>query len=167
MDFKANSAAIKVKIVSPLIHNPIPLPAYATSGAAAMDLHACALEPIVIPARAQGKVPTGIAIELPHPGMVALVFPRSGLAAKNGISLSNAVGVIDSDFRGEIICLVKNDSDSDFTVHPGDRIAQLGFFPVYHGILEIVPELASSERGAGGFGSTGVAQAFKPDCEPE
>jgi dUTP pyrophosphatase len=90
--------------------------------------------------------------------MVALVFPRSGLASKHGISLSNAVGVIDSDYRGEVICLVKNESDRDFTVNPGDRLAQLGFFPVLRVRWEEVAELEDTPRGAGGFGSTGVSQ---------
>ena len=149
---------VKLKIVSPLLNNQIPLPSYATPGAAAMDLHACLEEPMVIPAGTHGKVPTGIAIELPHPGVVALVFPRSGLASKHGVALSNAVGVIDSDYRGEIVCLIKNDGDADFQVNPGDRIAQLGFFPVYQGVWEIAGELNDTARGAGGFGSTGVGQ---------
>ncbi|HEX3043900.1 MAG TPA: dUTP diphosphatase [Bacillota bacterium] len=146
---------IKVKIVSPDINSIIPMPSYATDGSAAMDLHACGPDSITIPAGARGKIPTGIAIELPI-DMVALVFPRSGLASKYGISLSNAVGVIDSDYRGEIICLVKNDSTSDFIVNPGDRIAQLGFFPVYRVRWKVVPELEMTDRGAGGFGSTGI-----------
>lgn len=148
---------IKVKVISSLINSLVAMPAYATGGSAAMDLHACCAEPIIIPARAGGKIPTGIAIELPDPNMVALVFPRSGLASKHGISLSNAVGVIDSDFRGEIICLVKNESDTDFTVNPGDRIAQLGFFPIYKVSWDQVPELGETGRGQGGFGSTGIA----------
>ena len=115
--------------------------------------------PIVIPAHSRGGVPTGIAIELPDPGMVALVFPRSGLASKHGIALSNAVGVIDSDFRGEIVCLVKNESDRDFTINPGDRIAQLGFFPVYQVSWDQVTEISQTGRGSGGFGSTGISQA--------
>jgi dUTP pyrophosphatase len=121
-----------------------------------MDLHACLAEPLIIPAGENGKVPTGIAIELPGPEMVALVFPRSGLASKHGISLSNAVGVIDSDYRGEIICLIKNDSRQDFTVQPGDRIAQIAFFPIYRASWEPVNELNDSARGEGGFGSTGI-----------
>ncbi len=148
--------SIKVKAVSPLINQIIPMPFYATDGSAAMDLHACCGEPIVIPAGENGKVPTGVAIELPSPDMVALVFPRSGLASKHGISLSNAVGVIDSDYRGEIICLVKNESRNDFVVKPGDRIAQLAFFPIYRITWDLVSELGDSVRGEGGFGSTGI-----------
>jgi dUTP pyrophosphatase len=149
---------IKLKLVSPLMKNTIPLPSYATPGSAAMDLHACCESPIVIPAGAQGKVPTGIAIEIPNPDMVALVFPRSGLASKHGICLSNSVGVIDSDYRGEIVCMLKNDNAADFVVHPGDRIAQLGFFPIYRIDWEEVPELSETQRGTGGFGSTGFSQ---------
>lgn len=155
---QSTDMAVKVKILSPLIPGVIPLPDYATAGSAAMDLHACCEEPLLIPARGGGKIPTGIAIELPGPEMVALVFPRSGLSSKHGICLSNAVGVIDSDFRGEIICLMKNDSDSDFLVHPGDRIAQLGFFPISRVHWEITAALNETERGAGGFGSTGLCQ---------
>ena len=149
---------IKVKIVSPLLKTKIPMPAYATEGSAGMDLHACCESEITIPARSRGKVPTGIAIELPNPDLAALVFPRSGLASKHGISLSNAVGVIDSDYRGEIICSVKNDSDTEFVVHPGDRIAQLIFFPIYRIVWDEVSELGETERGAGGFGSTGIGK---------
>jgi dUTP pyrophosphatase len=151
-----NTNPVKVKIVSPLVNHTIPMPSYATGGSAAMDLHACLAEPLIIPAGENGKVPTGIAIELPGPEMVALVFPRSGLASKHGISLSNAVGVIDSDYRGEIICLIKNDSRQDFTVQPGDRIAQIAFFPIYRVSWEPVNELNDSARGEGGFGSTGI-----------
>ena len=150
-----NHQKIKLKVVSPLMKDTIPLPSYATPGSAAMDLHACCENPIVIPAGGQGKVPTGIAIEIPDPGMVALVFPRSGLASKHGICLSNAVGVIDSDYRGEIICILKNDHADDFVIHPGDRIAQLGFFPVYQIEWEEVADLSETKRGSGGFGSTG------------
>ncbi|HEY8464960.1 MAG TPA: dUTP diphosphatase [Bacillota bacterium] len=148
---------VRVKIVSPLINSTIPLPAYATEGAAAMDLCACCEKPVTIPAGAQGRIPTGIAIELPSPEMVALVFPRSGLASKHGISLSNAVGVIDSDYRGEIICLLRNDSTKDFIVNPGDRIAQLGFFPIIRVKWTEADQLTQTTRNTGGFGSTGVA----------
>lgn len=148
--------SIKIKTLSPLLNVSIPMPTYATDGSAAMDLHACCETSILIPAESSGKVPTGIAIELPAPNIVALVFPRSGLASKHGISLSNAVGVIDSDYRGEIICLVKNESRNDFIVKPGDRIAQLAFFPIYQATWDLVNELGNSDRGVGGFGSTGV-----------
>ncbi len=147
---------VKVKIMSPLIKTKIPMPVYATEGSAAMDLHACCENPITIPARSRGSVPTGLAIELPGPDLVALIFPRSGLASKHGISLSNAVGVIDSDYRGEIICLVKNESDQEYVIEPGDRIAQIAFFPIYRMDWEEVNELEETKRGVGGFGSTGM-----------
>ncbi len=149
---------VKVKIVSPLIKTKIPMPVYATEGSAAMDLHACCEAPITISAQSRGGVPTGIAIELPSPDLVALIFPRSGLASKHGISLSNAVGVIDSDYRGEIICLVKNDSDQEFVIQPGDRIAQIAFFPICRIGWEEVAELGETKRGEGGFGSTGIGK---------
>jgi dUTP pyrophosphatase len=149
---------VKYKIVSPLMKTAIPLPSYATAGAAAMDLHACCEAPLVIPAGGQGRIPTGIAIELPSPALVALVFPRSGLASKHGICLSNAVGVIDSDYRGEIVCLVKNDSTVDFVVNPGDRIAQLAFFPIVRVNWEEAADLTATGRNEGGFGSTGISQ---------
>jgi dUTP pyrophosphatase len=155
-----NHQKVKIKIVSPLLKDSFPLPSYATSGSAAMDLCACLEKPVVIPAGSQAKVPTGIAIEIPIPEMVALVFPRSGLASKYGISLSNAVGVIDSDYRGEIICAMKNDGSSEFIVNPGDRIAQLGFFPIYRIDWEEASELNTTERGSGGFGSTGLSQTL-------
>lgn len=156
-----NEHTVKVKIVSSLMNHTIPMPSYATDGSAAMDLHACLAEPLIIPAGENGKVPTGIAIELPDPEMVALVFPRSGLASKHGISLSNAVGVIDSDYRGEIICLMKNESRHDYTIQLGDRIAQIGFFPIYRVAWDLVNELSDSERGSGGFGSTGIGFGSK------
>lgn len=152
------NSKVKVKIVSPLLKTKIPMPKYATEGSAAMDLHACCDAPIIIPAQSRSGVPTGIAIELPGPDLVALIFPRSGLASKHGISLSNAVGVIDSDYRGEIICLVKNDSNREFVIQPGDRIAQIAFFPICRVNWEEVSELGETKRGEGGFGSTGIGK---------
>lgn len=148
---------VKVKVISPLIKQQIPMPSYATPGSAGMDLHACCENPVVIPAGGRGRIPTGIAIELPGPDMVALVFPRSGLASKHGISLSNAVGVIDSDYRGEVICLLKNEGTTDFIVNPGDRVAQMVFFPIFRVEWEEMDQLGETVRGDGGFGSTGVA----------
>ncbi|NLW46789.1 MAG: dUTP diphosphatase [Firmicutes bacterium] len=154
----STGSKVKVKVLSPLIKTKIPMPCYATEGSAAMDLHACCETSIAIPPRSRGKIPTGIAIELPSPDLVALIFPRSGLASKHGISLSNAVGVIDSDYRGEIICLVKNESDQEFVIEPGDRIAQMAFFPICRMGWEEVAELEETQRGEGGFGSTGISK---------
>lgn len=133
----------------------VALPAYATPGAAGMDVCACLREEIVIPPGQRGKIPTGLAIELPGPEVVALVCARSGLAAKHGISLTNAVGVIDSDYRGEIQILLSNHGSEAFTVKHGDRIAQMLFAPVFLARMVEADALEDSERGGGGFGSTG------------
>lgn len=146
---------LKWKAVSPKIGREIPVPYYASAGAAAMDLHACLEDAVTIPAGGREIIPTGIAIALPSPAYVALVFARSGLGIKNGIALSNGVGVIDSDYRGEICVGLQNSSAQDYTVHPGDRIAQLAIVPVLQVELERVEHLDETERGAGGFGSTG------------
>ena len=146
---------LKIKAVSPKIGRELPLPTFATDGAAAMDLCACIDAPVTIPAGARTVIPSGIAIALPSPDYVALLFSRSGMGIKSGISLSNSVGVIDSDYRGEIGVGLHNTSDADYTVHPGDRIAQLMITPVIRPTVTLVDELPSSERGAGGFGSTG------------
>ena len=146
---------LKVKALSPKIGKEIPAPFYASAGAAAMDLHACVDEPITIPAGGRAVIPTGIAIALPSAEYVALVFDRSGLGIKHGIALSNGVGVIDSDYRGEIGVGLVNLSGTPYTVAPGDRIAQLAVVPVVRAALTPVEELDETARGAGGFGSTG------------
>ena len=146
---------LQVKAVSPKIGHEIPYPFYASAGAAAMDLHACVDEAVVIPAGGRATVPTGIAIGLPSAEYVALVFARSGLGIKHGIALSNGVGVIDSDYRGEIRVGLTNLSDTPYTVRPGDRIAQLAVMPVVQAELERVDSLDETGRGTGGFGSTG------------
>lgn len=143
------------KAVSPKIGREIPAPYYASAGAAAMDLHACLEDAVTIPAGGRTVIPTGIAIALPSPAYVALVFARSGLGIKKGIALSNGVGVIDSDYRGEICVGLQNSSTEDYTVQPGDRIAQLAVVPVLQVALEQVDTLDETQRGAGGFGSTG------------
>ena len=146
---------LKYKAVSDKIGKEIPVPFYATPGSAAMDLCACVDEPVEIAPRALVSIPTGIAIALPSPAYVALVFARSGLGIKHGISLSNGVGVIDSDYRGEIRVGLTNLSDVPYTVQPGDRIAQLMVTPVVRPALVQVEELDETQRGTGGFGSTG------------
>ena len=147
---------LKIKAVSPKIGTDIPLPYYATPGSAAMDLHACVDAPVAIPTRGRAVIPTGIAIALPSPDYVALVFARSGLGIKHGIAPANCVGVIDSDYRGEILVGLQNSGDADFTVQPGDRIAQLMVVPVVQAQIETTDELDETQRGAGGFGSTGA-----------
>ena len=146
---------LKIKALSPKIGRELPLPTFATDGAAAMDLCACIDAPVVIPAGGRTVVPSGIAIALPSADYVALLFSRSGMGIKSGISLSNCVGVIDSDYRGEIGVGLHNTSDTDYTVNPGDRIAQLMITPVIRPTITLVDELPSSQRGTGGFGSTG------------
>ncbi len=144
---------LKIKLLSPLAA----LPRRATAGAAAMDLCAALEQPVTIMPGERELIPTGIAIELPSSDMVALVFSRSGLATKKGISLSNSVGVIDSDYRGELKVGLINHSDSPFTVSCGDRIAQLMVTYALCLPVEQVQELSGTERGEGGFGSTGTA----------
>lgn len=146
---------LKIKALSPKIGAEIPAPFYASAGAAAMDLCACMDEAVVLAPRALVSIPTGIAIALPSADYVALIFARSGLGVKHGVSLSNGVGVIDSDYRGELRVGLTNLSDAPYTVQPGDRIAQLAVVPVVQAHLEFCDELEDTERGAGGFGSTG------------
>ena len=147
---------LKIKAVSPKIGKDIPLPFYATPGSAAMDLHACIDEAVSIPAGGRKVVPTGLAIALPSPDYVALVYARSGLGIKHGVAPANCVGVIDSDYRGEIMVGLQNSGESDYTVQPGDRIAQLMITPVVQAHIQMVDGLDGTQRGAGGFGSTGV-----------
>lgn len=146
---------LRIKAVSPRVGTDFPFPRFATEGAAAMDLCACLDAPVVLPAGQRRMIPTGLAIALPSPAYVALVFARSGLGIKQGVCLANGVGVIDSDYRGEIGVGLLNTSDADYTVSPGDRIAQLMVVPVVQPALTVVEELDDTQRGAGGFGSTG------------
>ena len=147
---------LKMKALSPKIGREIPVPFYATAGAAAMDLHACIEDAVTIPAGGRKLSPTGIAIALPDPGYVALIFARSGLGIKHGIAPANCVGVIDSDYRGEIMVGLQNSGDADYTVQPADRIAQMMITPVIQANVQLVEELEDTDRGAGGFGSTGA-----------
>ena len=148
---------LKIKPLSPKIGTEIPFPAYATAGSAGMDLRACLDTPLTLNPGDRVGVPTGFAIALPGPEWVAYIFARSGLGIKNGITLPNCVGVIDSDYRGEIIVALTNLSDEDYTIQPGDRVAQLVIMPVTQAAVTVVDELDETERGAGGFGSTGKA----------
>lgn len=146
---------LKIKALSPKIGTEIPLPKFATAGAACMDLCACIDAPVTLEAGARALIPTGIAIALPSADYVALVFARSGLGIKQGVCLSNGVGVIDSDYRGEIGVGLVNLGQSAYTVQPGDRIAQLMVTPVVQPTVVQMSELDDTDRGAGGFGSTG------------
>ena len=147
---------LKIKALSPKIGTDIPLPYYATPGSAAMDLHACLDQPITLLPGGRTVIPTGLAIALPSADYVALVFARSGLGIKHGVAPANCVGVIDSDYRGELLVGLQNSGGSEFTIRPGDRIAQLMVVPVVQPRLRLVDELDETGRGAGGFGSTGV-----------
>ena len=145
---------LEIKALSEKIGREIPLPYYATDGAAAVDLHACIDAPLTIPAGGQVVVPTGLAVAIPE-GYVGIVAVRSSMGIRRGITLSNAIGVIDSDYRGEIRVGLTNLSDAPYTVMPGDRVAQLAVVPVVQAALERVEELDDTGRGSGGFGSTG------------
>ena len=146
---------LKIKAMSPRIGTEIPLPRFATTGAACMDLCACIDQPVTLAAGERRLIPTGIAIALPSADYVALVFARSGLGIRQGVCLSNGVGVIDSDYRGEIGVGLVNLGNAPYTVHPGDRIAQLMVTPVVRPVVVQTEELDETARGAGGFGSTG------------
>ena len=146
---------LKIKAMSPKIGTDIPFPFYASAGAAGMDLCACVDEAVTIAPRQIVSLPTGIAIALPSADYVALVFARSGLGIKHGIALANGVGVIDSDYRGEIRVGLVNQSDVPYTIQPGDRVAQLAVVPVVQAQIIPCADLDETERGAGGFGSTG------------
>lgn len=146
---------LKFKAIHPKIGREIPLPQFATPGSAAMDLRACLDGPVTLQAGARAVIPTGLAMALPSADYVALVFARSGLGIKKGVCLSNGVGVIDSDYRGEIAVGLVNLSDEDYTVQPGDRIAQLMVVPVVQPTVTLADELDETDRGSGGLGSTG------------
>ena len=130
------------------------IPARATEHSAGYDLAACIDAPVTIPARGRASVPAGVAVEIPA-GFVGLVFGRSGLGVRHGIVPSNAVGVIDSDYRGEIVVGLTNQSVEDYAVAPGERVAQLVLMPVYTPEIRVCEELSATGRGSGGFGSTG------------
>jgi dUTP pyrophosphatase len=133
------------------------LPHYASAGAAGLDLRACLEKPLVLNPGESQLVPSGIAIHVGDPGYAAVILPRSGLGAKNGIVLGNLVGLIDSDYQGPLMVSLWNRGKAAFTVQPLDRIAQLVVVPVMQVELAVVEEFAASARGAGGFGSTGNA----------
>ena len=146
---------LKIKALSPKIGTEIPAPFYATPGAAAMDLHACLEGPVSIPAGGRRMIPTGLAIALPSADYVALVYARSGLGIKHGIAPANCVGVIDSDYRGEVVVALRSYAKEPYTVESGERIAQMVITPVAQAEITVVNDLDNTDRGAGGFGSTG------------
>ena len=145
---------IDVKILDPRLQDK--LPNYATPGSAGLDLRACLSEPLTLAANAWQLVPTGIAIYLHNPGYAALILPRSGLGHKHGIVLGNLVGLIDSDYQGQLMVSAWNRSDTAFTIEPMERIAQMVIVPVVQATFNVVNDFdAPSERGEGGYGSTG------------
>ena len=143
-----------IQPLSEKIGGTIPLPYYATTGAAGLDLHACTDGDTVIAPHVRVFIPTGLAVAIPE-GYVGILAVRSSMGAKNGINLANGIGVIDSDYRGPIQVTRYNTTDTPYTVHSGDRIAQLLMIPVAQPAIRVVDTLPATERGAGGFGSTG------------
>ena len=144
---------IDIKILDPRMKDQ--LPAYATEGSAGLDLRACIDAPITIEPGATVLVPTGLAIHLADPGYCAMILPRSGMGHKNGIVLGNLVGLIDSDYQGQLMVSTWNRGQNAFTLQPMERLAQLIVVPVVQVGFNVVDEFDTSERGAGGFGSTG------------
>ena len=144
---------IDVKVLDSRISDQ--MPAYATPGSAGLDLRACVDAPLMLGANAWQLVPTGIAIHLCDPGYAALILPRSGLGHKHGIVLGNLVGLVDSDYQGELMVSAWNRSDTPFTLQPMERLAQLVIVPVVQAEFNLVSDFAPSERGAAGYGSTG------------
>ncbi len=148
---------ISLKIINKkLLETSDFFPAYATSGSAGIDLRACIDTPLTLKAGETILVPSGFAIHIKEPNLAGFIFPRSGLGHKNGIVLGNLTGVIDSDYQGEIKISLWNRSNIDYTIEAFDRVAQLVFLPVAHAQLHLVDHFEESQRGAGGFGSTGV-----------
>ena len=146
---------IQLKILDSRIGTEFPLPAYATDGSAGMDLRACLAEPLKLEPGATELIPTGMAIHIEDPSLAAVLLPRSGLGHKHGIVLGNLVGLIDSDYQGQLLVSCWNRGNESFNIAPGERIAQLVIVPVVRAQFDIVSEFTASQRGAGGFGHTG------------
>lgn len=146
---------LQIRVLDPRIGRDYPLPQYATSGSAGVDLRACVDAPLELKPGDTQLIPSGIAIYLQDPGYAAIVLPRSGLGHKHGIVLGNLVGLIDSDYQGQIFVSCWNRGQTAFTIQPGERIAQLVVVPVLQVEFDVVNEFVATERGAGGFGSSG------------
>jgi dUTP pyrophosphatase len=151
----AQRPKLQVKILDARIGRDYPLPHYATPGSAGLDLRACLDAPVTLAPGETQLIPTGIAIHLEDPGLAAMLLPRSGLGHKHGIVLGNLVGLIDSDYQGQVMVSCWNRGQAPFTVEPGERIAQMVIVPVVQVEFDVVDEFDSSHRGAGGFGSSG------------
>jgi len=150
-----NKHSIDLKILDPRIGTEFPLPEYATPGSAGLDLRACVEAPLELAPGETKLLPTGISIHIGDPSLAATILPRSGLGHKHGIVLGNLVGLIDSDYQGPLMVSCWNRGDTTFTVQPGERIAQLVFLPVVQAQFNIVESYEESDRGQGGFGSSG------------
>jgi dUTP pyrophosphatase len=151
----AQRPKLQVRILDARIGKEYPLPHYATPGSAGLDLRACLDAPLVLEPGMTQLVPTGIAIHLEDPGLAAVLLPRSGLGHKHGIVLGNLVGLIDSDYQGQVMVSCWNRGQVAFTIEPGERIAQMVVVPVVQVEFEVVEAFSASDRGAGGFGSSG------------
>ena len=147
---------IQLRLIDKRLGNEFPLPEYATLGLAGMDVSACLDEPLELKPGETSLIPTGFAIHVEDTGLAAVLLPRSGLGHKKGIVLGNLVGLIDSDYQGQVYVSCWNRGHESFTMSPGDRIAQMVFMPVVQAAFEIVDEFDESHRGEGGFGHTGV-----------
>jgi dUTP pyrophosphatase len=146
---------LKVRVLDARIGREFPLPAYATAGSAGLDLRACLDHDLVLDAGKAELIPTGLAIYVEDPALAAVILPRSGLGHKHGVVLGNLVGLIDSDYQGQLMVSCWNRSREPFTIRPGERIAQLIVVPVVQVELEVVEDFSSTARGAGGFGHSG------------
>ncbi len=146
---------IQLKILDARLGRELPLPRYATDGSAGMDLRACLDEPLELRPGETALIPTGLAIHIADPGLAAVLLPRSGLGHRHGVVLGNLVGLIDSDYQGQVMVSCWNRGHEPFTIEVGERIAQMVFVPVVQAAFEIVDEFQASGRGAGGFGHTG------------
>ena len=147
---------IKLKPIDRRLGNEFPLPGYASAGAAGMDIRACVDEPIELRPGEASLIPTGFAMHLEDTGLAAVLLPRSGLGHKHGLVLGNLVGLIDSDYQGQVFVSCWNRGTESFTINPGDRIAQMVIVPVVQAQFEVVEDFNTSKRGAGGFGHTGI-----------
>jgi dUTP pyrophosphatase len=152
---QATRRPLKVRILDARIAKEFPLPAYATGGSAGLDLRACLDGPLVLEAGRAELIPTGLAIYVEDPRLAAIILPRSGLGHKHGIVLGNLVGLIDSDYQGQLMVSCWNRGCEPFTIQPGERIAQLVLVPVVQVELQVVEDFAGTSRGAGGFGHSG------------
>ena len=148
--------ALQAKVLDARLGQEWPLPSYATEGSAGLDLRAMLEAPLTLAPGQTELLPTGLAIHIADPGLAAMILPRSGMGHKHGIVLGNLVGLIDSDYQGQLMVSCWNRSNSAFTINPGERIAQLVLVPVFQAQLQIVEEFDDSQRGAGGFGHTGT-----------